>query len=72
MAPPHRSLSARLVRAWGASCDHLQPECYDRVLSLSRNQRCLLRPGPDHDPWTRCGCGRRTKRRWPPLTKVAD
>eukprot|EP00964_Phaeocystis_antarctica_P038938 scaffold22267_cov64-Phaeocystis_antarctica.AAC.2 len=50
--PPHRSLSARLVRAWGASCGHLQPEYYDRVLSLSKKQRCLLRPGPDPDPWT--------------------
>ena len=41
-----------LARAWGASCGHLRPECYDRVLSLSKNQRCLLRPGPDPNPGT--------------------
>ena len=41
-----------LARAWGASCGHLQPKCYDRVLSLSNNQRCLLRPGPDPNPGT--------------------
>eukprot|EP00964_Phaeocystis_antarctica_P035138 scaffold20041_cov52-Phaeocystis_antarctica.AAC.3 len=50
MAPPHRSLSARLARASGASCDHLQPEYYDRVLSAVGSLRAQCPPGstPEH------------------------
>ena len=43
MASPRWSLTEGLVRAWGASCGHLQREYCDRVLPFGKKPPCPVR-----------------------------